>query len=191
MPERTRRMTAVAVAALVIGFAVIVVASSGDGAGGGRVANNADGAFITGMVAHDRAAVELAQLGGRRARRGELRGLARRIASERRQEIDELDAEHRRIYGQPVPAGGMPHGGAGAGETGTPDLDQLARARPFDRAFIDAMVRHHEAAVRMARTEVDRGGDPLTRRLAERIIATRSGEIARMRAWRSTWYGGR
>jgi uncharacterized protein (DUF305 family) len=60
----------------------------------------------------------------------------------------------------------------------------------FDRAFIDAMVPHHEAAIEMAR-EAKRAGleDPELVALADAVIATQQDEIDRMRAWRAEWYG--
>ena len=189
MSLRTRRFSALALAAAVVGFVAIVVLSSGNGAGGGELPNDADGAFITGMVAHHKGALDMAVIAGDKAEHAEVKQLAERIVAEQNAEIDELNAAHRRIYGEPVPAGGMQHGGSAEGMATDSDLNGLGSARPFDRAFIDLMVRHHQGAVRMAQTELDRGGDAETRRLAEKIIKTQSQEIDQMLAWRSSWYG--
>jgi uncharacterized protein (DUF305 family) len=56
------------------------------------------------------------------------------------------------------------------GYTGDPDID-----------FLAMMIPHHEGAVEMARLELVYGRDPLTRRLAEDIIASQSSEIAAMK----------
>jgi len=192
MSDRTRRLTAVVVVACIAGFAGIVVLSSGSGEGGGSVPNDVDGAFITGMVAHHQSALEMAVIAVDNAERTEVKALAENILTEQAKEIEELNAAHRRIYGEPVPANGMQHGdlGMSADEMGMPrDLDALADARPFDRAFLDMMVRHHRGAVRMAQAELDRGGDPELRRLARRIIDAQTREIGQMQAWRSSWYG--
>ena len=190
MSQRTRRLSALGLAVAVIGFVAIVVLSSGGGGGGGQIPNDADGAFITGMVAHHKGALDMAVIAVDKAEHAEVKQLADRIVTEQNVEIDELNAAHRRIYGESVPAGGMQHGGSAEGMASEGDLNRLGSARPFDRAFIGLMVRHHQAAVRMAQAELDRGGDPETRRLAQRIIKTQSGEIDQMLAWRSAWYGG-
>ena len=57
-----------------------------------------------------------------------------------------------------------------AGVSGNPDID-----------FLAMMIPHHEGAVEMARLELLYGKDPLTRRLAEEIIASQSTEIAAMK----------
>lgn len=56
------------------------------------------------------------------------------------------------------------------GYTGRPDVD-----------FLAMMIPHHEGAVEMARLELLHGTDPLTRQLAEEIIASQRVEIEGMR----------
>ena len=56
------------------------------------------------------------------------------------------------------------------GYTGDPDID-----------FLAMMIPHHEGAVEMARLELVHGADPLTRTLAEEIIASQTVEIDGMR----------
>ena len=56
------------------------------------------------------------------------------------------------------------------GYTGNPDVD-----------FLTMMIPHHEGAVEMARLVLIHGRDPLTRRLAEEIIASQSAEISAMK----------
>jgi uncharacterized protein (DUF305 family) len=69
------------------------------------------------------------------------------------------------------------------------DGPDLATAKPYDRAFIDAMVPHHQGAIRMARAQLARGEDRELQRLATAIVSAQEREIRRMNAWRSTWYG--
>lgn len=193
MTDRRRSVAGLALAAVMVAFVAVVVASSGDGAGGGSIPNDADGAFITGMVAHHKSALEMAAIAVEQAEHSEVRELAEEIMRAQNREIDALNSAHRRIYGEPVPASAMQHGAlAGDAPIGSPeDLKSLRNARPFDRTFIAMMVEHHRGAVRMAEAEVDRGGDPEMRRLADRIIATQSREIDQMLAWRASWYAER
>jgi Domain of unknown function (DUF305) len=55
------------------------------------------------------------------------------------------------------------------GYSGNPDVD-----------FLAMMIPHHQGAVEMARLLLIHGTDPLTRRLAEEIIASQTAEIAAM-----------
>ena len=55
------------------------------------------------------------------------------------------------------------------GYTGDPDID-----------FLAMMIPHHEGAVHMARLVLQHGDDPVTRKLAEDIIASQRVEIEGM-----------
>jgi uncharacterized protein (DUF305 family) len=55
------------------------------------------------------------------------------------------------------------------GYTGNPDVD-----------FLAMMIPHHQGAIDMARLALIYGNDPLTRRLAEEIIASQTVEISAM-----------
>jgi uncharacterized protein (DUF305 family) len=59
----------------------------------------------------------------------------------------------------------------GPGYTGNPDVD-----------FLAMMIPHHQGAVDMARLVLIHGQDPLTRQLAEEIIAGQQAEIMAMKA---------
>jgi len=60
----------------------------------------------------------------------------------------------------------------------------------FDRAFIDAMVPHHEAALVMARAAKEAGlSQPDLVQVANDILATQQAEIDQMKQWRGDWYG--
>jgi uncharacterized protein (DUF305 family) len=51
-----------------------------------------------------------------------------------------------------------------------------------DADFLAMMIPHHQGAVAMARLALVHGSDPLTRRLAEEIIAGQQAEIEAMAA---------
>ncbi len=51
-----------------------------------------------------------------------------------------------------------------------------------DRDFLSMMMPHHEGAIEMARLLLLHGRDPLTRRVAEEILAGQPTEVAAMRA---------
>jgi uncharacterized protein (DUF305 family) len=55
------------------------------------------------------------------------------------------------------------------GYSGNPDVD-----------FLAMMIPHHQGAVEMARLLLIHGQDPMTRRIAEEIVASQTAEIAAM-----------
>jgi len=60
----------------------------------------------------------------------------------------------------------------------------------FDRAFIDAMVPHHEAAIEMAKAAKEAGlSQPDLVKVANDILATQQDEIDKMKEWRGAWFG--
>ena len=82
--------------------------------------------------------------------------------------------------------------GCGEGETSEDGAGAPAGSSsvPFDRAFIDAMVPHHESAIAMAREAKQAGlSQPDLLKIADDIIATQQAEIDQMLGWREQWFG--
>lgn len=81
-------------------------------------------------------------------------------------------------------------GSGGSSSSSSASTATTAAAAPFDQAFIDGMVPHHEGAIEMARAALDAG---LTQQelvtIAEEVIATQQAEIDAMREWRDDWFG--
>ena len=59
--------------------------------------------------------------------------------------------------------------------TGDPDVD-----------FVKGMIPHHQAAIDMAKIQLEFGKDPEMRKLAEAIIAAQESEIATLKAFLAT-----
>ena len=75
-------------------------------------------------------------------------------------------------------------GGDAGGDESAPETEQGAAGEvPFDRAFIDAVVPHHESAIEMAREAKGAGlAQPELVQIADDIIATQQQEIGQMLA---------
>jgi predicted outer membrane protein len=59
----------------------------------------------------------------------------------------------------------------------------------FDRAFLDAMIAHHEDAVAMAGQALGTSKRPELVDLATAIISIQQKEITQMKEWREAWFG--
>jgi uncharacterized protein (DUF305 family) len=83
--------------------------------------------------------------------------------------------------------GGNDEGAAPAGE------ETIATGQvPFDRAFLDAMVPHHRAAIEMAREALDAGlTQPDLINIADSIMTAQQIESDQLLEWREQWFGSR
>ncbi len=171
---------------LFVGLTVVIliaVTSGGDTA----KADGVDRAFTADMVPHHVSAVDMAEIAKQRSKRPEIQGLADDIIRTQQEEIDRLRSIDARLKAAGEPKGKL---GASAEMMGmSMDTGSLKTAEPFDRAFIDMMIPHHQGAVRMSRIELDRGADGDAKKLAEEIIAAQTREIEQMNAWRKDWFG--
>ena len=71
----------------------------------------------------------------------------------------------------------------------SPPSSSAPGAVPFDPAFIDGMVPHHEEAIVMAKEAKAAGlSEPELVEIADAIIAAQQKEIDQMRRWREDWF---
>lgn len=148
--------------------------------------NAADVTFAQGMIPHHRQAVEMADLAPSRAESAEVKKLAEAIKKAQDPEIKTLSG-WLTSWGEQVPAAGAAdHSGHGAGGGGgmmtAEEMDRLGKAsgKAFDTAFMELMIKHHEGAVAMAKTERAEGAFPEAKTMAEAIISSQTAEIATM-----------
>ena len=77
----------------------------------------------------------------------------------------------------------------GGGDSSS-DFGTSPSGAAFDRAFIDAMVPHHESAIEMATAAKEAGlSQPDLVKVADDILATQQLEINQMKDWRGEWFG--
>ena len=65
---------------------------------------------------------------------------------------------------------------------------ELAKQEPFDKAFIDHMIPHHESAIDMARVALEDSNNTEIKEIAQAIVAAQQREIEQMKRWRQEWY---
>jgi uncharacterized protein (DUF305 family) len=117
--------------------------------------NDADIAFVRGMIPHHEQAVEMSQLAADRAASPQVKQLAATIERAQAPEIEQMRG-FLEAWGveEDSSMGGMHHGGSGmpgmmSGQQMS-GLDQ-ANGAAFDRMFLQMMVMHHEGAVTIER----------------------------------------
>lgn len=165
--------------------------------------------FIDMMIPHHESAVVMAQIALERSEREEIRRLAEEIITTQSAEIVLLREWRDRWYpGAPempmammneqmmdmmaampdMPT--MPGGGMMAGMDMAAEAIALCNApEPFDLAFIDAMIPHHESAVAMANVALEHSTHEEMIAFHQAVIDVQQREIDQMRAWRDAWFG--
>ena len=144
-----------------------------------------DAAFVDAMVPHHEGAVEMAQVALENAEHEEIRTLAQDIISGQQAEIEQFGQLREGLEGSPME--GMSEEEMNQA-MGMMDAQDLAGQRPFDRAFLDAMIPHHESAIEMANVALEESEDPEIREIAQGIVDAQEAEIAQMEQWRAEWY---
>lgn len=156
--------------------------------------NQADIAFLQGMVPHHAQAIEMSDLALERSENPEVVDLAERIKAAQGPEIEQMEALLG-TWGAKAPSGGGEHGGGhggGGGEGGahgggggmlsTDELSQLSEAEgaEFNRLYLEGMIAHHQGAVASSETELAQGESAEAKELAQEIIDAQEAEIAEM-----------
>jgi uncharacterized protein (DUF305 family) len=146
-----------------------------------------DKAFIDAMVPHHQGAIAMAQVALENAEHEEIKELSRNIVSTQQSEIEELKSIKKEEFGtSEVPMEMSSEEMRGMGMMTDPQA--LADENPFDEAFIEAMIPHHQSAIEMARVAKKRSENPRIKELAQNIVSAQKREIEQMRGWRERWY---
>jgi uncharacterized protein (DUF305 family) len=69
--------------------------------------------------------------------------------------------------------------------------DAGAASQPYDLQFIDTMVHHHEGAIQMSKSFLDKTQNEELKKFAQQIINDQQKEIAQMMEWREKWFAGK
>lgn len=157
-----------------------------------------DEQFIDMMVPHHQTAIEMAKLAEERAEHPELKLFAGEIMAAQGSEIARMADWRQAWFGSDSAT--AKHGESGMADmemghsmmSGTMDMkemvDGLRTADPFDKAFIEAMVPHHESALEMAKQAQERAEHPEIKRLGDEIVAAQTRDISTMKGWLAAWY---
>jgi uncharacterized protein (DUF305 family) len=146
-----------------------------------------DRAFIDAMVPHHQGAIAMAKVALKNAEHEEIKELSRNIVSTQQSEIEELKSIKKEEFGTSnVPMEMSPQQMRGMGMMMNPQ--RLSKREPFDEAFIDAMIPHHQSAIYMSQVAQEESKIPEIKELAENIVDAQKREIEQMKQWRKQWY---
>jgi uncharacterized protein (DUF305 family) len=162
--------------------------------------NDADIAFVQGMIPHHAQAIEMAQMAIQKANSPQVKQLATAIQQAQQPEIDQMNGllATWSVTSTPPTSGmagmdpggmtGMNPGGTSStsampGMMSSTQMQQLSQASgaAFDRMFLQMMIEHHTGAITMAETELAKGRNTQAKALAQRIIDAQRAEITTMR----------
>jgi len=162
--------------------------------GGNQMMGQIDSHFIEQMIPHHEDAITMAQVGLTRAEHPEIRSLANAIIKAQSEEIDQMEHWYTSWFGQDVQNSSnfmghgtnmMMHGGM-MGDAA--DMEHLESVVPFDKAFIEEMIPHHQMAVMMAQMLERATSRAEMKQLAKNITEAQNKEIDSMRSWYRQWY---
>jgi uncharacterized protein (DUF305 family) len=146
-----------------------------------------DELFIDTMVPHHAGAVDMAKVALKNAEHPETTQLAKDIVSAQQVEIDEMKSIKKEEFGtSEVPMSMNMDDMMNMGMMMNPE--DLAKEDPFDKAFIDNMIPHHQSAIEMAQVALQNTSNPRITELAGNIVRDQRREIAQMKQWRQEWY---
>lgn len=151
--------------------------------------NDADVAFVQGMIPHHTQAVAMSQLVDGRASSPKVIELAKQIEQAQGPEITQMQGflTSWNVAAAPTDTmGGMAGMGGMSGMSGMMTDQQMqqldsASGAAFDRMWLQMMTEHHTGAVDMAQTELRDGQNPEAKALAQKIIDAQQAEIATMK----------
>jgi uncharacterized protein (DUF305 family) len=146
-----------------------------------------DERFIDAMVPHHQGAIEMAQVALGNTEHLEILALAEDIVSAQETEIGQLKAIKQEQFGTSEVSMDMSTEQM-EGMGMTIDSQELANQAPFDKAFIDNMIPHHESAIEMAQVVLEESENPEIREIAGAIVDAQEREIEQMTSWRDEWY---
>lgn len=156
-----------------------------------------DDLYINMMVPHHQSAVEMARIAQERSQQPEIQELASNIIASQEDEIAMMQQWKEEWYGtNDIPdMSEMPLLEGMAGMSGMNMMNMEAEVEalrnapePFDLAFIDAMVNHHQQAIEASRLALNSAVHPEINQLAQEVIDEQQLEIDRLLSYRQQWF---
>ncbi len=149
-----------------------------------------DKMFLAGMIAHHTGAVDMANLALTNAKHQEIKDLANAIVTAQTSEIASMTSWQTQ-WGYPATSGtNMQDHSAMAMENEMAGMTNSLKGKTgddFDKAFLTAMMAHHQEAIDMSTPAATNASHQEVKTLASNIITAQTKEISEMRNWQTQW----
>ncbi|MCW2858558.1 MAG: lipoprotein [Actinoallomurus sp.] len=141
--------------------------------------NAQDVMFAQMMIPHHQQAVVMAKQAATKASSPQVKTLAGQIEQAQAPEIQKMTG-WLKTWGASQPSESSMH--MGDGMMSAQDMKNLGNlsGKPFDKAFLQMMTKHHQGAITMAKTEQAQGSSADAKALASSIVTSQSAEITEM-----------
>lgn len=149
--------------------------------------NQADLAFATGMIPHHGQAIDMADMAVKKATNSQVKQLGIQIKAAQDPEISTMSGWLKE-WDAPVPSASMPGMDMGGtsmnGMMSADEMKQLdaATGTAFDKLWVQMMIKHHQGAIAMAKTELASGQYPQAKALAQSISNSQAKEVTTMQS---------
>jgi uncharacterized protein (DUF305 family) len=142
-------------------------------------------AFLKHMVHHHEMGIDMATLVSTHTERPELIAKAKEMISRETDEIEKMTAWLKWQNDSPGPKEDAPGMKMMMG-----DFNSLKSVRgdPFDLAFLNMMIHHHQGAVQMAELVNDRAEKEPLKEFAKDLISKQTEEIQQLKDWKKAWF---
>lgn len=146
--------------------------------------NDADVAFVQGMVPHHEQAIQMSELVIANGDDPTVIALAEQINAAQGPEIDQMNTWLDDWDIDPAGSDGMDGMDGANGMMSDDEMDMMSEAMgaDLDRMFLETMIRHHQGAIRMAEVELEEGSNADVLALAQGIIDGQQAEIDQMQS---------
>ena len=142
--------------------------------------NAQDVMFAQMMIPHHQQAITMAKQAATKASSPDVKQLAQQIEQAQGPEIQKMTGWLKTWGASTSSDGGMHMGDGMMSDQDMKKLDTLS-GKAFDKAFLQMMIKHHQGAITMAKTEQAQGSFIDAKALANNIVTSQSAEITTMR----------
>jgi uncharacterized protein (DUF305 family) len=159
-------------------FAVILAGCGAASDNANSDHNAQDIRFATGMIPHHAQAVDMAKMAEKQASNPAVKALASQIEAAQQPEIDTMNS-WLKSWGE-TESHSM-HGSDGMMSTAEMTAMKKASGPAFDKMFLEAMIKHHEGAISMAKTEQQKGRFEAAKTMANSVVTSQQAEVDQMK----------
>ena len=146
--------------------------------------------FIDTMTHHHEGAVRMSEMALKKSQNEELRKFAQKIIDDQKKEIGQMKDWRDKWYaGKPAAKNMEMPGMAGSMKMMSGEMEKMeaAAGQDFDLMFLDMMIPHHQDAVMMSKSALEKAAHTEIKTLANQIIKAQNEEIEKMTDWKAQW----